>query len=193
VTFPAGSDGANKFLQWKREQTAKAVDRISRDVRAVRPHLPITSYVVGPAEMDNKAQSWDLWASRGLVDAVAVSMYGADISEAASYLSDDPEACINCHIMIPQYATWRHSSHGRDTVCNDCHVPQDSVFAKYYFKAKDGLRHSAIHGYEQAGITRQLAQQQTAQPAQRASGHHARSRLVPAAPAGEHRTTRLSR
>ena len=70
--------------------------------------------------------------------------YVARISEAASYLSDDPEACINCHIMFPQYATWQHSSHGRFTTCNDCHVPQDSTIRKYYFKANDGLRHSAL-------------------------------------------------
>jgi cytochrome c nitrite reductase small subunit len=71
-------------------------------------------------------------------------VYVAHISEATSYLSDDPDACINCHIMFPQYATWQHSSHGRVTNCNDCHVPHSSTLAKYYFKAKDGLRHSAL-------------------------------------------------
>jgi cytochrome c nitrite reductase small subunit len=75
---------------------------------------------------------------------LGMAVYVARISEAASYLSDDPEACINCHIMTPQYATWQHSAHGRVTNCNDCHVPHTSIAAKYYFKAKDGLRHSAL-------------------------------------------------
>ncbi|MGP1479037.1 MAG: cytochrome c nitrite reductase small subunit [Capnocytophaga sp.] len=66
------------------------------------------------------------------------------ISKAHSYLSDDPKACVNCHIMEPEYATWFHSSHGRNTVCNDCHVPHDNVFRKYYFKANDGLRHATM-------------------------------------------------
>ena len=44
----------------------------------------------------------------------------------------------------PFYATWRHSSHARITVCNDCHVPHDNVFREYYFHAKDGLRHSTV-------------------------------------------------
>lgn len=65
-------------------------------------------------------------------------------SRAYSYLSDDPATCVNCHIMAPYYATWLHSSHGRNTTCNDCHVPQDNIFSHYYFKAKDGLRHSAV-------------------------------------------------
>lgn len=66
------------------------------------------------------------------------------ISNAPSYLSDKPEACINCHIMTPQYITWRNSSHSRVATCNDCHVPQDNFIRKFYFKASDGLRHSTI-------------------------------------------------
>jgi len=65
-------------------------------------------------------------------------------SRAHSYLSDTPETCMNCHIMAPQYATWSHGSHREATNCNDCHVPHDNVFRKYFFKAKDGLRHATI-------------------------------------------------
>ena len=56
----------------------------------------------------------------------------------------DPRGCINCHIMTPYYQSWMHSSHGNQTNCNDCHVPQDNAFNKYYFKAVDGLYHSAV-------------------------------------------------
>lgn len=73
-----------------------------------------------------------------------MGVYVALISNAVSYLSDDPKACINCHIMRPMFATWEKSSHGKIATCNDCHVPQDSVFRKYWFKANDGLRHSAL-------------------------------------------------
>lgn len=71
-------------------------------------------------------------------------LYAFRISNAASYLGDKPETCVNCHIMAPQYATWSHSSHREVTHCNDCHVPHNNVFSKYYFKAKDGLRHATI-------------------------------------------------
>lgn len=66
------------------------------------------------------------------------------ISNATSYISDDPRVCINCHIMTPQFSTWSHSAHRSVTDCNACHVPHDNVFRKYYFKASDGMRHSAI-------------------------------------------------
>ena len=66
------------------------------------------------------------------------------VSRAYSYLSDDPSTCINCHVMIPFYESWKHSSHAPWTTCNDCHVPQDNVFNQYAFKAKDGLYHAAV-------------------------------------------------
>ncbi len=66
------------------------------------------------------------------------------ISRAHTYLSDDPETCVNCHIMSPQYSTWFHSSHREVANCNDCHVPHDNFLNHYYFKAKDGMRHATI-------------------------------------------------
>jgi len=69
----------------------------------------------------------------------ALTLY---VGNATSYLSDDPKACMNCHVMAPQYATWERGSHARVTVCNDCHVPHNNVFSKYLFKAMDGTRHS---------------------------------------------------
>lgn len=66
------------------------------------------------------------------------------LSKAPSYLSDKPETCMNCHIMGPQYASWNHSSHRQYTTCMDCHVPHNNVVNKYYFKAKDGMRHSSM-------------------------------------------------
>ncbi|MBN2863206.1 MAG: cytochrome c nitrite reductase small subunit [Bacteroidales bacterium] len=73
-----------------------------------------------------------------------LAFYSLYISNAPSYLGDKPETCVNCHIMAPQYATWFHSSHRERTNCNDCHVPHNNILNKYYFKAKDGLRHATI-------------------------------------------------
>lgn len=78
----------------------------------------------------------------GIFTGLGIFMFR--ISNASSYLGDEPSACTNCHIMAPQYATWAHSSHREKTNCNDCHVPHNNVFSKYFFKAKDGLRHATI-------------------------------------------------
>ena len=69
------------------------------------------------------------------------------ISRASSYLTNDPAACVNCHIMAPQYASWQHSSHARFATCNDCHVPQDFI-RKYLFKAYDGSRHAFMFTFK---------------------------------------------
>ncbi|WP_172914206.1 cytochrome c nitrite reductase small subunit [Capnocytophaga canis] len=73
-----------------------------------------------------------------------LGFYALYLSRATSYMSDDPKACINCHVMTPHYMTWNKSSHREVASCNDCHVPQDNMFSKYYFKAKDGLWHSYV-------------------------------------------------
>lgn len=75
---------------------------------------------------------------------IGLFAYTFYLSKAHSYLSDDPKTCINCHIMAPQYATWSHSAHRELTNCNDCHVPHNNIVNKYYFKAKDGLRHATM-------------------------------------------------
>jgi cytochrome c nitrite reductase small subunit len=66
------------------------------------------------------------------------------ISNADSYLSDDPRVCINCHLMTPHYVTWMHSSHREWATCNDCHVPHENMVRQYMFKARDGLRHATV-------------------------------------------------
>ena len=75
---------------------------------------------------------------------VGLFVYGFYISKAHSYISDNPQTCVNCHVMAPQYATWFHSAHREIAHCNDCHVPHDNVLNHYLFKAKDGLRHATI-------------------------------------------------
>lgn len=87
------------------------------------------------------------WRGAGFLAAGIVLGLGAfvfHVSRAASYLSDDPETCANCHVMGPQYLTWQHSSHARQAHCNDCHVPHDGWLQHYAFKARDGLRHATV-------------------------------------------------
>lgn len=62
-------------------------------------------------------------------------------AEGLSYMSDDPEVCINCHIMQPQYDSWQKSSHHAVAVCVDCHLPHDFL-GKYIAKAENGWHHS---------------------------------------------------
>lgn len=69
-----------------------------------------------------------------------VGLYTSDYAEATSYLSSDPKACVNCHVMRDEYDAWLKGPHHNQT-CNDCHVPQD-VVGKYLVKAEHGYRHS---------------------------------------------------
>jgi cytochrome c nitrite reductase small subunit len=80
-------------------------------------------------------------AAFGLV--VGLGIYALVIGRAHSYLSNDPYACVNCHVMNSEYTSWRTSSHAREATCVDCHVPEGFV-SGYAFKARDGVYHSWV-------------------------------------------------
>lgn len=58
-----------------------------------------------------------------------------------SYLSTEPSACVNCHVMQPQYDAWMKSGHRHAAVCVACHLPAHGL-AKWIAKADQGFRHS---------------------------------------------------
>jgi cytochrome c nitrite reductase small subunit len=73
--------------------------------------------------------------------AVGVGGYTFVYAKGASYMTNDPAACANCHVMQTYYDGWRKSSHHAVAVCNDCHTPAD-FFGKYTTKASNGWHHS---------------------------------------------------
>jgi cytochrome c nitrite reductase small subunit len=90
---------------------------------------------------------------RGLLwGAIAVSVllgvvaglggYTFVYARGASYMTDDPAACANCHVMTQQLTGWQKSSHKGVAVCNDCHTPH-GFFAKYFTKALNGWNHAS--------------------------------------------------
>jgi cytochrome c nitrite reductase small subunit len=58
-----------------------------------------------------------------------------------SYLTNDPQACANCHIMDGHLDGWLKSSHRSVATCNDCHTPHN-LAGKYWTKADHGFWHS---------------------------------------------------
>ena len=68
-------------------------------------------------------------------------VYTFDYAEGTSYMSNDPAACVNCHIMREQYDGWQKTTHHAVATCNDCHTPHDLV-GKYTTKMVHGYRHS---------------------------------------------------
>lgn len=72
--------------------------------------------------------------------AAGIGGYTFRYAEGLSYFKKDPKACVNCHIMRPQYDAWQKSSHHQVAVCIDCHLPE-SFIPKYLAKAENGWRH----------------------------------------------------
>lgn len=93
-----------------------------------------------------RSRAWSL-APLGLSVAVGILAglggYTFSYAEGLSYFSTDPQACVNCHIMQPQYDSWQKASHHTSAVCVDCHLP-DEFFPKYLAKAENGWRHGKL-------------------------------------------------
>ena len=73
--------------------------------------------------------------------ALGVSGFTFHYAEGGSYLSSDPAACVNCHIMRPQYDAWQKASHHTVATCVDCHLPASGL-RKWIAKGSHGYRHS---------------------------------------------------
>jgi cytochrome c nitrite reductase small subunit len=67
--------------------------------------------------------------------------------EGMSYFSGDPKSCVNCHIMQPQYDSWKNSSHHAVANCVQCHLPHGGI-NKYIAKAENGFLHSKAFTFQ---------------------------------------------
>ena len=94
-------------------------------------------------------QRWALAAAVGVGMAAGLGAFTFGYARGYSYLTNDPAACANCHVMSEHYAAWNKASHHAVATCNDCHTPHDLV-GKYTVKAKNGFWHSfyfTVGGY----------------------------------------------
>ena len=73
--------------------------------------------------------------------AAGVGGYTFVYAKGGSYMTNDPAACANCHVMDDHHAAWLKSSHRSVATCNDCHTPAGLV-PKYVTKASNGFWHS---------------------------------------------------
>jgi cytochrome c nitrite reductase small subunit len=81
----------------------------------------------------------------GMLGGLGVFTFG--YGQGASYLSNNPKACVNCHVMDPYYDSWQNSSHRHVAACNDCHLPH-SFAGKWITKADNGFFHSLAFTFE---------------------------------------------
>lgn len=104
--------------------------------------------MVSDAHGSNPGSSW---SRRAFVAQLALALLvgaGAGLglftvayARGFSYLTDDPAACANCHVMRDHFDGWLKSSHRAAAVCNDCHTPHDFL-RKYLTKARNGWHHA---------------------------------------------------
>lgn len=85
---------------------------------------------------------WTWLLLAGIIGGIAgLGGYTFTYAEGASYFSNDPQACVNCHVMQEVYDGWNHGTHKAVAACNDCHTPH-TFPGKYIIKGINGWNHS---------------------------------------------------
>jgi cytochrome c nitrite reductase small subunit len=72
---------------------------------------------------------------------IGVGLFTFGYGKGHAYLSNDPLACAQCHIMQDHYDSWLKGSHHARATCNDCHLPGHFA-GKWAAKADNGFFHS---------------------------------------------------
>jgi cytochrome c nitrite reductase small subunit len=114
--------------------------------------LPIVENVTHVTSHCEEARiHWDAMSEKGFAAPLllgiplglmlGIGVYTFGYARGSSYMTDDPAACLNCHVMREQYEGWEKSSHRKVAVCNDCHAPAGFI-PKYTVKALNGFNHS---------------------------------------------------
>ncbi len=108
-------------------------------------HPPDVTEALGPRRPHRRRWRVENWLA--IAAAAAFGAFGGlgaftfGYGDGAAYLTNDPKACANCHIMHGHYDSWLKSSHENVATCNDCHLPHDFI-GKWITKADNGFFHS---------------------------------------------------
>ena len=60
-----------------------------------------------------------------------------------AYLSSDPKACVQCHVMREPFDSWQKSPHHAVAKCVDCHLSHNPI-KKWIDKGENGTVHSLL-------------------------------------------------
>ncbi len=72
---------------------------------------------------------------------VGIGLYLFIYAKGYSYLTNDPQTCMNCHVMRDQFSSWNKASHHTIASCQDCHM-SGSLPNKIKIKISNGFWHS---------------------------------------------------
>jgi cytochrome c nitrite reductase small subunit len=130
---------------WQRARRRRALDQAAR---ARRPAHAIdwTFSMMKTGTSGGLARrmshtGWIVLVACVLGVPVGVGGFTFVYAKGFSYLSSDPRACVNCHVMNDEYAAWLKSGHRHTATCVECHLPHAGV-AKWLAKGEHGFRHS---------------------------------------------------
>jgi uncharacterized lipoprotein YddW (UPF0748 family) len=83
-----GTQDEQRWTQWKEERLYDFMKNLNKEIHNRRPEARITSAVVPPDMMEEKAQDWPTWLDRGWLDAAMPMLYREDIGPAVEKIQE---------------------------------------------------------------------------------------------------------
>ncbi len=114
-----------------------AASDYARQKSGSEPKMPVHSPKHSPAALHRAL----ILAALLLGVPSGLGIYTFIYAGGTAYFSDDPKACVNCHVMREPFAGWSHSSHKAVASCNDCHTSKGFP-NNWYSKGVNGWNHS---------------------------------------------------
>ena len=117
-----------------------------------RSHIYLSLRRPGAARLNSVVNNgMGATVSAAILAGVVVGLGGYTFiyAKGYSYVTNNPAACANCHVMRDHFDAWAKGSHRAVATCNDCHTPPDFL-PKYLTKARNGFWHSfyfTVGGY----------------------------------------------
>ena len=115
-----------------------------------RSHIYLSLRRPGAARLNSVVNNgMGATVSAAILAGVVVGGYTFIYAKGYSYVTNNPAACANCHVMRDHFDAWAKGSHRAVATCNDCHAPPDFL-PKYLTKARNGFWHSfyfTVGGY----------------------------------------------
>lgn len=86
-----GSEGEFAFARWRAEQVTRFVERVSTELRTLKPHLVLSAAVAADyrSALSQRYQDWKLWVEKGYLDLIFPMAYSDDLNEIREWVKTD--------------------------------------------------------------------------------------------------------
>lgn len=112
---PASLDASDnelseKWKTWREKQVTRFVERVHKEVKAVKPHVKLSAAVFPPDYASMVLQDWEEWVDRGMLDFLAPMIYSAGWQDYQRTVQNIKQKASNKTMLYPGIGVYLQQS-----------------------------------------------------------------------------------